>query len=136
MKRVLTENSVKATVIDINWERIFTRLEVKVEGEDTSDLVFYTVDEDGLAKARFKQKVLDNGNYLLTLNITNQGENRCIAAGNYWIVACKDGRALGVFVWWKKKSFFDYFLYFGGRRYIAIPNACFTSSKNWIWCTY
>lgn len=96
MKRVLTENSVKATVIDINWERIFTRLEVKVEGEDTSDLVFYTVDEDGLAKARFKQKVLDNGNYLLTLNITNQGENRCIAAGNYWIVACKDGRALGV----------------------------------------
>ena len=95
MKKVITENKVKATVVDIRWERIFMRLEVETEGED-KDLIFYAVNQAGNANARFKQRILDNGNYELTLNITNQGEDRCIAGGNYWIVACKDDRKLGV----------------------------------------
>lgn len=96
MKKVITENTVKVTIVDITWERIFAKLEVKAEGEDCQDLVFYAVDENGRAQARFKQKILENGNYLLTLNVTNQGEDHCIFAGNYWIVACKNGTALGV----------------------------------------
>ena len=95
MKKVITENTVKATVVNITWERIFMRLEIAAEGEK-ENLTFYAVDEKGSANGRFKQKILDNGNYELTLNVTNQGENRCIAAGNYWIVACKENRTLGV----------------------------------------
>ena len=95
MKKVITENTVTATVVDIRWERIFMRLEVETQGDD-KDLTFYAVDEQGSANARFKQKMLDNGNYELTLNITNQRENHCITGGNYWIVACKNDKALGV----------------------------------------
>jgi CDP-ribitol ribitolphosphotransferase len=95
MKKVITENTVTATVKDISWERIFMTLEVEVEGSH-GDLTFYAVDEQGAANARFKQRVLENGNYLLTLNITNQGENHCIVYGNYWIVACEGERKLGV----------------------------------------
>ncbi|MCM1283723.1 MAG: CDP-glycerol glycerophosphotransferase family protein [Muribaculaceae bacterium] len=95
MKKVITENSVKATVVAISWERIFMTLEVAVEG-GREDLLFYAVDENGVANARFKQKILDNGHYSLTLNITNQGENKCIAYGDHWIVACEKERPLGV----------------------------------------
>lgn len=95
MKKVITENAVKATVVNISWERIFMKLEIEVEGVHP-ELTFYAVDELGVANARFKQNILDNGNYELTLNITNQGENKCIAAGNYWIVACQGDRKLGV----------------------------------------
>lgn len=95
MKKVITENAVKATVVNISWERIFMKLEIEVESVHP-ELTFYAVDELGVANARFKQNILDNGNYELTLNITNQGENKCIAAGNYWIVACQGDRKLGV----------------------------------------
>lgn len=95
MKKIITENKVKATVVDIRWERIFMHLEVETEGEN-KNLIFYAVDELGCANARFKQRILENGNYELTLNITNQGENKCIAGGNYWIVACRDESKLGV----------------------------------------
>ena len=43
MKKVITENTVTATVVDIRWERIFMRLEVETQGDD-KDLTFYAVD--------------------------------------------------------------------------------------------
>ena len=54
MKKIITENKVKATVVDIRWERIFMHLEVETEGEN-KNLIFYAVDELGCANARFKQ---------------------------------------------------------------------------------
>ena len=100
MKRIKTEECCKATVVNISWERIFMTLEVKLENfeNETPDipLVFYFVSGAGDANARFKQKILPNGNYQLTLNITNQGENHCIVHGIYWLVLCQGERKLAI----------------------------------------
>lgn len=100
MKKLITEEVCTATVVDISWERIFMTLEVKLENFEnkTPDvpILFYFVSGIGEANARFKQKILPNGNYQLTLNITNQGENHCVVAGNYWLVACQGSRKLAV----------------------------------------
>lgn len=98
MSRVLVENCCHAAVNRITWERIFLTLEVEVDYPDnpTPDipLVFYLVNDQYGAEARFKQEQLDGGRYRLTLNITNQGENRCVSFGQYELVVCQGKRAL------------------------------------------
>lgn len=99
MKKLVTEQSVKATITNITWERIFVSFDVEVSalnGEQLDSLLFYAVGEDGLAHARFQQEWQENGNIRLRLNVTNQGENRCMGNGNYWIVACMDDRHVGI----------------------------------------
>ncbi len=96
--RVIVENCCKATVDKITWERIFLTFEVTVEypNNPTPDipLIFYLVNEEYGAEARFKQEQLGGGRYRLTLNITNQGENRCVSFGQYALVVCQGERAL------------------------------------------
>ncbi|MDO5154700.1 MAG: CDP-glycerol glycerophosphotransferase family protein [Eubacteriales bacterium] len=99
MKKVITQQLVKATITNIVWERIFVTFDIRIEqltDESLGDLTFYAVNESGAAKARFRQQRQDNGNYQIRLNVTNQGENHCIVSGNYWIVVCAGNRHLAV----------------------------------------
>ncbi len=86
------KNILKATVINIYWERINLYVDVKVEVFDktyeTEKLDFYLVNGLYYSKAHFEVISNENGVYRLYLNITNPGYNRCLARGTYNIHVC------------------------------------------------
>lgn len=97
----LSENLVAATVVGIEWERIFLHLYVKVEVKDASlhvdetPLTFYMVDKltyTSPVKCRIMGE--ENGVYHLRLNVTNNDENRCIPSGVYILEVCQKDVAL------------------------------------------
>ncbi len=93
----LSEKPITATVVDIEWERIFMHLYIKVEVHDKSlnlveqPLAFYLVDKLlYVSPARCKQMDEKDGVYHLRLNVTNSGENECIPSGCYMIEVCQE----------------------------------------------
>ena len=86
------KNILKASVINIYWERINLYIDVKVEvideAYDTENLDFYLVNGLYYSKAHFEVISNENGVYRLYLNITNPGYNRCLARGTYNIHVC------------------------------------------------
>lgn len=97
----LEEKTVRAIVVDIEWERIFLHLYVKVEICDTSVLAadevldFYIVDKSTYTSpAKCKVLGVENGVYHLKLNVTNNGECVCIPSGIYILEVCRKDEAL------------------------------------------
>lgn len=92
MNLLTNKNILKATVVDINWERINLYIDVKVDimddSYDTSELDFYLVNGLYYSKAHFEVVSIENGVYKLYLNVTNPGYNRCLARGTYNIHVC------------------------------------------------
>lgn len=86
------KNILKASVINIYWERINLYIDVKVEvideAYDTKNLDFYLVNGLYYSKAHFEVISNENSVYRLYLNITNPGYNRCLARGTYNIHVC------------------------------------------------
>lgn len=99
MWEVTTEKSCTAIVKTISWERILLKLEVEIQSfneTNPDEIVFYAVNGKGEAKARFHVLQQSGNCYNLLLNITNNGEIRCINEGFFWIVACKGERKLAI----------------------------------------
>ena len=93
MNYTIQTSGVKAVITDIQWERIFLSLYVRLEIEsgknvsaDTLD--YYAVDELGMAGVKFEVKPVKENEYVLCVNITNNGTNECIPRGVYGIYVC------------------------------------------------
>ena len=97
----LNEKCLTATVTDLYWERIFLHMMVKVDVldetilENGEPLAFYMVDRVTY-DCPVKCKVLGekDGVYHLRINVTNNGENRCIPEGVYILEVCQKNMAL------------------------------------------
>lgn len=100
MKSIVKENVLNATVVNIQWERIFLYLDVKVEWSEGADrsqeLDFFAVNGLYQAKVYFRYEKLAEDLYRLKTNVTNNGENRCIPTGTYSIVVCQGDYKLAV----------------------------------------
>lgn len=80
-------------VNDIQWERIHLTLLVSANnGSFDKDAEFYLVNDQGEVQASFKKESTDGHSLLLSLNITNNGLNRCVANGVYKVVSVSDDR--------------------------------------------
>lgn len=93
MQSLIKDKLIEATVVDVRWERIYLYIDVKVVYNDKEirkkPLDFYFVNGLYAAKARFKELGCENDIYTLMINVTNNGENRCIPVGNYSIYVCQ-----------------------------------------------
>lgn len=98
MESRIDEDIVTAVVNKIEWERIFLYLDVKVkwnkESEKRDDLEFYAVNGLYKAKINFDKIKIDEDTYRLKANVTNNGENRCVPVGNYYIAVCSGDEKL------------------------------------------
>ncbi len=79
----------KSYVTDISWERIYLFLTVRVEQiiEDSKNIEFYLINSDWRVEAAFSVEQLTDTDYRLILNVTNNGDNRCINNGKYLVLA-------------------------------------------------
>lgn len=74
---------------DASWERIHLRLTLEL-GEaagQCGDLRFYLVDLSGRVETEFKLVACDGSLVRLSLNVTNNGVNRCVESGTYRVLA-------------------------------------------------
>lgn len=97
----LKDRCLTATVIDIEWERIFLHMYVRIDVLDSSldiqsePLVFYMVDKmTYTSPAQCKVLGEEDGVYHLRINVTNNGENRCLPEGVYILEVCQKEVAL------------------------------------------
>ena len=93
---------MKATVTDISWERIFVTVRIRLEGDaaNRDDLIFYGVDTlTGQAHICFKVIKKEGNEVSLYLNVTNNGENRCVPFGCYAILVCSKDEILAECQW-------------------------------------
>ena len=74
---------------DASWERIHLNLTVTTgeEAERIRSLRFYLVALSGRVEAEFRLANIDGDVVRLSLNVTNNGLNRCIESGTYRILA-------------------------------------------------
>lgn len=79
-------------VKNIEWERIHLYIDLEADDNLLSDerLRFYLVNQFGEVKVELKRVSFENGRLRLTLNVTNNGINRCIGNGTYKIYICID----------------------------------------------
>ncbi len=77
-----------AIVTDIFWERIFMYIRVKIEGQEITDPQFYLVNEKGQADAHFELIESKNNEFTIRINVSNNGQCRCVANGMYSIFVC------------------------------------------------
>lgn len=94
MDNLIKERLITAEVISIRWERIFLYLDVRLHFSEETDreteLEFYAVEQEFFdAQARFQVLGVEDDVYHLKLNVTNNGENRCVPTGTYSIVVCQ-----------------------------------------------
>lgn len=93
MRSVVEEKRLTATVIEIAWERIILKIDVRIEVKDKrvdlSKLEFYAVNGYYKAKTRFKVTGIEKNVFHLVTNVTNNGENRCLPTGTYRIFICQ-----------------------------------------------
>lgn len=84
---------LKATITDIQWERILMHLTVKVEYGKNFDknkpLDFYLVAAFYKTNGKFKSEQIDENTFRITMNITNPGYCLCIPTGTYGIFVCQ-----------------------------------------------
>jgi len=89
----LGENLVRATLTDIEWERIIVHMtltvEVSPELQMDKPLDFYLVAAFSKANAKFKAEKTDETTYHLSLNVTNPGYCLCVPTGTYFIYICE-----------------------------------------------
>ena len=78
---------------DASWERIFLSLTIELDDltAKIDPLRFYLVDPDGRVEAEFTPVEREGDIARLTLNVTNNGLNRCIKSGTYRVLACDGG---------------------------------------------
>ncbi|WP_407384562.1 CDP-glycerol glycerophosphotransferase family protein [Ruminococcus sp.] len=77
---------------DVSWERI--HLNLWLEPDETSvglaSLRFYLVSLSGKTEAEFSLAEADGQSFRLSLNVTNNGLNRCVTSGTYRVLAADD----------------------------------------------
>lgn len=92
MENRLAEGLIRATITDVEWERIHMHLTVDVEYSDGFDpatpLDFYLVAAFLKANAKFRTERLSETTWRLSLNVTNMGAVMCVPTGTYSIYAC------------------------------------------------
>lgn len=94
MRSLVSQKLVKASIVNVIWERIFLFLDVKIDYAEGADrqtpLEFYAVEcREYLNQVHFKAEKKAEGRYLLKLNITSAGNNRCVPSGIYSIFVCQ-----------------------------------------------
>ena len=102
MNSLIDQKVMKATVTDIFWERIFVTVRIRLEGDaaNRDDLIFYGVDTlTGQAHICFKVIKKEGNEVSLYLNVTNNGENRCVPFGCYAILVCSKDEILAECQW-------------------------------------
>lgn len=102
MNSLIDQKVMKATVTDISWERIFVTIRIRLEGDaaNRDDLIFYGVDTlTGQAHICFKVIKKEGNEVSLYLNVTNNGENRCVPFGCYAILVCSKDEILAECQW-------------------------------------
>jgi len=73
---------------DASWERIHLNLTLKTEETERIDsLRFYLVSLSGSVETEFSVTKIDGDTVCLSLNVTNNGLNRCVESGTYRILA-------------------------------------------------
>lgn len=74
---------------DASWERIHLQLtlELSEEAERTDSLRFYLVDLSSRVESEFRLVGCDGPLVRLSLNVTNNGLNRCVESGAYRVLA-------------------------------------------------
>ena len=79
---------------DVSWERIHLNLTLTAdeEAERLHSLRFYLVALSGRTEAEFHLAGVDGNIVRLSLNVTNNGLDRCVGSGTYRILA-SDGRS-------------------------------------------
>ena len=91
MKNVIDKNYVSVRIVNIEWERVFVVFDLAVDVNNYAkdeELEFYIVNNLGSAKAKLNLIQKENQIYRLKLNLTNNGENRCVPIGTYRIFLC------------------------------------------------
>lgn len=92
------KSPLKATITDIQWERILMHITIKMEyGKDfdhEKPLDFYLVAAFYKTNGKFVSEKIDDNTYRITMNITNPGYCLCIPTGTYGIFVCQGGRIL------------------------------------------
>ncbi len=98
MQDLRSQNLITAQVVNLEWDRIFLMLDIKIHEhkEPMDDLDFYLVNGLFQAKGKFQVLSKENGIYRLKTNITNNGENRCYPLGTYNIYICHKDSFLGI----------------------------------------
>lgn len=86
---------IHSYVTEITWERIHMYLTLEVEKEEkiSDDVKFYLVNEELQVEAELEQLSREGNRFYMTLNVTNNGINRCVNNGIYTIIM-KDGEEL------------------------------------------
>lgn len=74
---------------DASWERIHLNLTLEIDGkaERIHSLRFYLVDLSGRTETEFHIADVDGNRLRLSLNVTNNGLNRCVENGTYRVLA-------------------------------------------------
>ena len=109
MNSLIDQKVMKATVTDISWERIFVTVRIRLEGDaaNRDDLIFYGVDTlTGQAHICFKVIKKEGNEVSLYLNVTNNGENRCVPFGCYAILVCSKDEILVLQMKMQKQRYF------------------------------
>lgn len=85
---------IESYVTDITWERIHMFVKIRLDGSEnvSENLQFFLVNEEYLVETEFEILEKQDNEYLLTLNVTNNGENRCVCNGTYTIIMADKGR--------------------------------------------
>ncbi|MCD7826540.1 MAG: CDP-glycerol glycerophosphotransferase family protein [Clostridiaceae bacterium] len=98
MDNLIESKQMISTIVDITWERIFLKLDVRIDfsgdaGRKTPpDFYFVNGRYEGKAKARLLS--VDGNVYHLCLNITNTGEKQCLPSGTYSLIVCQNGKIM------------------------------------------
>ena len=79
---------------DVSWERIHLSLTLDLgeEAEKADSLRFYLVDLSGRVEAALRPESRDGAAIRLSLNVTNNGLDRCVENGSYRILASDGSR--------------------------------------------
>lgn len=88
-------NTFSSYIIDAYWERIHLYLRIKTaENISLSErTAIYLINQELRAETAFKILDFDKNEFLVTLNVTNNGVNRCINNGIYTVLLVDEGNA-------------------------------------------
>lgn len=94
MECKIKESGVSATVENIEWERIHLTLTVRLKFEENKicnvdELAFYAVNNLGGCGIKFDVSRVESDLVKLHVNVTNNGEIRCVPRGTYRIFVCE-----------------------------------------------
>lgn len=84
-------------VRNITWERIHLNIEVELDAPlaAANDLRFFLANQYGEVKTELKRVARNGDRLTLSVNVTNNGVNRCIGNGTYKLYAAHDVAPIG-----------------------------------------